>query len=74
MLLQAVFGAGFELVKIPAGLGNADDRHVKVSPLYHGLKRRENLLVGKIAGGSEENQCVRMGRNHNQILISLSSK
>ena len=30
MLLQAVLGAGLELIEVPAGLGDADDRHVEV--------------------------------------------
>ena len=30
VLFQAVFGAGFELVQVPAGLGHADDGHVQM--------------------------------------------
>ena len=56
MLLQAVLRPGLELVEIPAGLGHADDRHVEMAAFHHRLQRREDLLVGQVAGGAEENQ------------------
>ena len=61
VLLEAVLGAGLELVEVPAGLGHADDRHVEVAALHHRLQRREDLLVGQIAGGAEEDQGVGVG-------------
>ena len=58
VLLQAVLGAGLQLIEPPARLGHADHRHVQVSALQHGLQRRKDLLVGQIAGGPEEDEGV----------------
>ena len=54
MLLQAVFRACFELVKVPACFRDADDRHIELAVLDHGLQCGENFLVGKVAGCSEK--------------------
>ena len=59
---------GLELVEVPAGLGHADDRHVEVAALHHRLQRREDLLVGQIAGGAEEDQGIGMGVAHGCLL------
>ena len=53
-----------KLIEVPTGLGHADDRHVEVAALHHRLQRREDLLVGQIAGGAEEDQGVGMGIVH----------
>jgi hypothetical protein len=58
VLLEAVTGAGLELVEVPARLGHADHRHAKVPTLEHRLQRREDLLVGQVARGAEEHQGV----------------
>ena len=58
VLGQAVLGAGAELLERPAGFGDADHGHVKISAQDHLLQRREDLLVGEIAGGAEEYQGV----------------
>ena len=55
-------------VEIPAGLGHADHRHVEVAALDHRLQRREDLLVGQVAGGAEEDQGVGMGVAHRASL------
>ena len=68
VLLEAVARPGPELVEVPAGLGHADDRHVEVAALHHRLQRREDLLVGQIAGGAEEDQGVGMGFAHRDLL------
>ena len=64
MLFQAVLRPGLELVEVPSGLGDADDRNVQRAALNHRLQRREDLLVGKIAGGAEEDQRVGMRLTH----------
>ena len=61
VLLEAVARPGLELVEVPAGLGHADHRHVEVAALHHRLQRREDLLVGQVAGGAEEHQRVGVG-------------
>ena len=58
VLLEAVARPRLELVEVPAGLGDADDRHVEVAALHHRLQRREDLLVGEVAGGAEEDERV----------------
>ena len=64
MFLQAVLGAGLELVQVPARLGHADDRHVEVAAFHHRLQRREDFLVGQVAGGAEKHQGVGTGIVH----------
>ena len=61
VFLQAVVRAGLKLFEVPTGFGHADDRHVEVAALHHRLQRREDLLVGQIAGGAEKDQGVGMG-------------
>ena len=58
MLLDAVAGAAAELLERPARLGDADDRHVEAAAPDHRLQRREDLLVGEVAGGAEEDERV----------------
>jgi hypothetical protein len=58
VLLEAVLHAGAELLVVPARLGDADDRNVEMGALQHRLQRREDLLVGQVPGGSEEDQGV----------------
>ena len=72
VLFQTVFGAGFELVEVPAGFGDADHRHVEMAVLHHRLQRGEYLLVGKIAGRAEKDQRVRMNSVHGALAVSLS--
>ena len=58
MLVEAVARARAELLEVQPGFGHADDRHVEVAAPDHGLQRREDLLVGQVAGGAEEHQRV----------------
>jgi hypothetical protein len=53
-----------ELVDRPTGLGHAHDRQVEVATLHHRLQRRKDLLEGKIARGTEEDQGVGVGFVH----------
>ena len=62
-------GRAPELVEVPAGLGHADDRHVEVAALHHRLQRREDLLVGEVAGRAEEDQRVGVRFAHGRSLI-----
>src|SRR5262249_58315998 len=50
-----------ELVLGPARLGHADDGRVQPSALDELLQGGEDLLVGEVAGGAEEDQRVRAG-------------
>src|SRR5215469_15351675 len=58
MFLQAVFRASAKLINIPSSFGYANDGHVQVASLHHRLQRGENLSVGEIASGTEENKRV----------------
>jgi hypothetical protein len=58
MFFHAIARPRLELVEVPTGFGQTDDRHVQVLPLDHRLQRRENLLVSQISGGAEKYQCI----------------
>src|SRR6266851_3065341 len=58
VLLQAVFRPSTQLIEIPAGLGDADNRNVEMPALRHGLQRGENFLVSEVACGAKENERV----------------
>jgi hypothetical protein len=62
--LKALAGVDLELVEVPAGLSDADDAHVELAAFGEALKRREDLLVGEIARGPEEDKCVRCDLIH----------
>ena len=66
MLGTLLRGALDELVERPAGLGDADDRHLEPAAPRQRLQRREDLLVREVAGGAEKDQ--RIG-----VLIGLGS-
>ena len=59
VLLDALAGARPELLERPARSRDADDRHVELPAPHHRLERGEDLLVGEVAGGAEEDQRVR---------------
>ena len=63
VLLEAVLRPLFELVEVPARLGNADHGHVEGARLHHGLKAGEYLLVREIARRPEEDERVGRGRH-----------
>jgi hypothetical protein len=64
VLAETVLGAGFELIEIPSGFGDSDDRNGEGSSLDHGLQRREDFFVGEVAGCSEEDEGVGMNLGH----------
>ena len=64
VFFEAVFRARFQLVQIPARFRDADHRHIEVTAFDHRLQRRENLLVGEVAGGAKENQSVGLHCSH----------
>ena len=64
VLFDAVLGPALELFDCPAGLGDADDRHVDAFVADKTEKRREDLLEGEIAGSAEEHQGVGLGGLH----------
>jgi hypothetical protein len=53
-MFDAVLGALFQLLKIPAGFGDADDRNIEVTALGKPLQSGENLFVRQVAGGAEK--------------------
>ena len=59
-MLQAVGRARLQLIEVPTGLGDADDRDVQPFVAHQPKQRREDLLVRQIAGGAEEDD--RVGR------------
>ena len=72
VLGEAVAGALAQLLERPARLGDADDRHREVAAADHRLQRREDLLVGQVAGGPEEHQGVGVGRGHGFLSMATS--
>ena len=58
VLFERVLGAGFEVIEVPAGLGDADDGNIEAFVLDEALQGGEDLFVGEIAGGSEEDEGV----------------
>ena len=74
MCFKAVLGSRFELVEVPAGLGHANHRKVELPVLDHELQGRKDLLVGQIAGRSEENQRIRTGIAHKFLLRDVVSR
>jgi hypothetical protein len=59
VVFEAVLGAGLEVVKVNAALGDAHDGDVEMAVADHGLEGGEDLLVGEVAGGAEEDDGVR---------------
>ncbi len=58
VLLDALAGASPELLESPARLRDPDDRHVETSAPAHRLQGGEDLLVGEVASGAEEDERV----------------
>src|SRR5580692_2241794 len=57
--LHAVARAVAELVERPAGACHADDGNVQPAPMYHGVQRGKNLLIGEISGRAEKYESIR---------------
>src|SRR5262249_3494490 len=55
---EAVLGASAELVQRPARFGDADDGDVEITAPDHFLQGGEDLFVGEVAGGAEEDEGV----------------
>ena len=68
MLLEAVVRPRSKPVKVPSLSGDADHGRIQMAAFHHGLQRRKNLLVGKIARGSEEDQGIGLGIAHSLFL------
>src|SRR6202044_1583944 len=64
VLFDAVFGPGLKLLKVPAGLGHADDRDAKRTTLDHGLQRRKDFFVREVTRRAKKNQSVGMWLVH----------
>src|SRR5262249_47481820 len=64
VLVEAVLGAGAELLEVPTRLGDADDRRVEVAALHHRLQRGKDFLFGEAARGAKEDEGIRMKVPH----------
>jgi hypothetical protein len=51
-----------------------DDRDVEVAVLQHRLQRREDLLVGEVAGGAEEDERIGVRFAAARAHMALSSR
>jgi hypothetical protein len=58
VLLDAVASTLAEVVDAPVRRRHPDHWHCELPALRHGVERREDLLVGEVAGGAEEDQRV----------------
>ena len=61
IVLEAVARPLAQLVQRPAGAGHAYDRHIQLAGSDQRLQRGKDLLIGQIAGCTEENEGVRFG-------------
>src|SRR5262249_5618723 len=59
VLLDAGARPLLQALERPAAARDPDDRHVEVTATRHRVQRREDLLVGEVAGGAEEDERVR---------------
>src|SRR5262249_25958011 len=73
VFLQAVLRASAELIEVPSSFRDTDDRNVEVPSFEHGLQRRKDFFVGKIARGAKENERVRVGTGHELSLLYAAS-
>src|SRR4029450_11498174 len=58
VVLEAVVGPPAQLFQVPTRPGHADDGHVQAAALDQCLEGGEDLLVGEVAGGTEEHDGV----------------
>ena len=72
VFLEAVLGARFELIEIPARFGHADDWQIETFVTNQSLQRRKDLLVREVAGGAEKYKGVRLEIRH-QAASGLSA-
>ena len=68
MFFEAVFARALSWSRFQPALATPMTGHVEVAALDHRLQRREDLLVGQVAGGTEKNQRIGMGRVHGVVL------
>ena len=62
--LDAIRNTPVQAIRTPLGECNADYRDRKNAALHHGIERRENHLVGEIAGDAEKNQRIGLRTGH----------
>ena len=72
IVLEAVARPLAQLVQRPAGASHAYDRHIQMARADQRLQRRENLLVGQVAGRAEENEGIRAFRQCHPFTVFLS--
>jgi hypothetical protein len=61
VLLEALTSTLMEMLDVPARVCHADHLRVQTTATDHRLQRREDLLVGKITSGPEEDEGVARG-------------
>ncbi len=64
MLFDAILGSLLELFKVPAGLGNANDRAGQLAAFCQFLQGGKDLFVGKVAGSAKKNHSIGIGLLH----------
>ena len=64
VVFHAILRALLELLQIPSGFGEPDDRDLQFPALGQLLQRGKNLLVRQVAGGTEEYQRIRCNLHH----------
>ena len=69
VVLDALPGMGTQARDGPVRRGHADHRHVEHTAPAQGVQRREDLLVGQVAGGAEDDQGVGGGRSRGMVLV-----
>ena len=55
---QTILHAVVQVGQTPLRGSDANDRKIQVSTFCHCIERREDPLVGKIAGDAKQDQCV----------------
>src|ERR1017187_8195435 len=63
-VLYTVHHTLVQAFRTPLRKGNADYRDFQRTSFCHGIKSREDHLVGEIAGNTEDNERVRTGSGH----------
>src|SRR5208282_1762317 len=67
VFLEAIVSPRLQLLQVPPSLGNADDRYIEMTALYHCLQRGKNLLVREVPGCTEENKRIGMRIIHSHL-------
>jgi hypothetical protein len=69
VLGEALARSVAQLIEIPPGFRDTDDRHGQPAGAHERLERRKDLLVRQVAGGAEEHE--RVGVDHGVIAFCM---